>query len=145
MKIKLSKVPSAKNQQLLKVSSAKNQQLSKVPSGDNLELSKDPLLKTRGWGIAQLVERRTGTPLRQVRFPGAARDFSFDADSLTVSAHPRRHVKDHVVHVRVRWIMETLKHPACTVDWIRRSCRSWLSVEKATKIVEGRNSNRTIQ
>ena len=28
------------------------------------------------WGgdVAQLVERRTGTPLRQVRFPGAARD-----------------------------------------------------------------------
>ena len=26
--------------------------------------------------VAQLVERRTGTPLRQVRFPGAARDFS---------------------------------------------------------------------
>ena len=26
-------------------------------------------------GVAQLVERRTGTPLRQLRFPGAARDF----------------------------------------------------------------------
>ena len=25
------------------------------------------------------------------------------------------HVKDPVVHVRVRWIVETLKHPACTV------------------------------
>ena len=23
------------------------------------------------------------------------------------------HVKDPVVHVRLRWIMETLKHPAC--------------------------------
>ena len=30
------------------------------------------------WGrdVAQLVQRRTGTPLRQVRFPGATRDFS---------------------------------------------------------------------
>ena len=30
------------------------------------------------WGgdVAQLVERRTGTPLRQVRFTGAAKDFS---------------------------------------------------------------------
>ena len=30
------------------------------------------------WGgdVAQLVERRTGTPLRQVRFPGAAKDLS---------------------------------------------------------------------
>ena len=26
------------------------------------------------------------------------------------------HVKDLVVYVRVRWIMETLKHPACTVE-----------------------------
>ena len=37
------------------------------------------------------------------------------------------HVKDPVVHVRVRWIMETLKHPACTVGWVARLCRSWLS------------------
>ena len=29
-----------------------------------------------GGGVAQLVERQTGTPLRQVRFLGAARDFS---------------------------------------------------------------------
>ena len=29
-----------------------------------------------GRDVAQLLERRTGTPLRQVRFPGAARDFS---------------------------------------------------------------------
>ena len=28
------------------------------------------------YDVAQLVERRTGTPLAQVRFPGAARDFS---------------------------------------------------------------------
>ena len=43
-----------------------------------------------GGDVAQLVERRTGTPLRQVQFPGAARDFfppesTFSADSLTVS------------------------------------------------------------
>ena len=44
------------------------------------------------------------------------------ADSLTVSVHPPiaiaciyicAHVKDPVVHVRVQWIMETLKHLAC--------------------------------
>ena len=29
-----------------------------------------------GGDVAQLVERRTGTPLRLLRFPGAARDFS---------------------------------------------------------------------
>ena len=43
--------------------------------------------------VAQLVERRTGTPLRQVRFPGAARDFflpesTFSADSLLLSVLP---------------------------------------------------------
>ena len=30
------------------------------------------------------------------------------------------HVKDPVVHVGVRWIMETLKHPACIWDWVER-------------------------
>ena len=37
-------------------------------------MSQNPIF--RGGDVAQLVERRTGTPLRQVRFPGAARDFS---------------------------------------------------------------------
>ena len=29
------------------------------------------------------------------------------------------HVKDPVVHVRVWWIMETLKHPACTIHGVK--------------------------
>ena len=41
------------------------------------------------------------------------------------------HVKDHVVHVRVRWIMETLKHPACTEGWVARLCDSWFSPRKS--------------
>ena len=48
------------------------------------------------------------------------------------------HVKDPVVHVRFRWIMETLKHQACTVGWVARSCRSWLSPGKATRISRGK-------
>ena len=36
-------------------------------------------------------------------------------------------VKNLVVHARVRWIIETLKHPACNVGWIARLSRSWLS------------------
>ena len=40
------------------------------------------------------------------------------------------YVKDHVVHVRVRWIMQTLKHPACTVGWVAPLCCSWLSLGK---------------
>ena len=34
------------------------------------------LSKGTGGDVAQLVERRTGTPLTQVRISGAARDFS---------------------------------------------------------------------
>ena len=48
------------------------------------------------------------------------------------------HVKDPVVHVRVWWIIETLKHPACTVSWVARLCRSWLSPRKATRISYGK-------
>ena len=40
------------------------------------------------------------------------------------------HVQDPVVHVRVRWIMETLKHPARTQGWAAQLCRSWLSPGK---------------
>ena len=70
--------------------------------------------------VAQLVEHRPGTPLTQVRIPGAARDFSprvnFQCRLSYVCPYTHvyicAHVKDPVVHVRVRWIMETLKHPA---------------------------------
>ena len=41
------------------------------------------------------------------------------------------HVKDPVDHVRVRWITETQKHPACTVGWVARLRRSWLSPGKS--------------
>ena len=66
---------------------------------------------------------------------------TFSADSFTASVQPScaiarinicAHVKDPVGHVRVRWIMETLKHPACTLGWVARLCRSWLSPGKAT-------------
>ena len=40
------------------------------------------------------------------------------------------HVKDPVVHVRVRWIMESLKHAACSVGWVAQLYRSWLSLWK---------------
>ena len=91
-----------------------------------------------GWRCSS-VGRACVTPLRQVRFPGASRDFSprvnFHEDSLSVSVHPRvqshaltfcSHVKDSVVLVRVRWIIEKVKHPACTVTWLARICRNWL-------------------
>ena len=40
----------------------------------NLQLQKRPV-ELWGADVAQLVERRTGTPLRQVWFPSAGRDF----------------------------------------------------------------------
>ena len=74
--------------------------------------------------VAQLVERRTGTPLTQVRFPGAAKVFSprvnFQCRLYDVGTSPCAiacisicaHVKDPVVHVRLLWITETLKTPS---------------------------------
>ena len=115
-------------------------------------------IKLVGGDVAKLVEHRTGTLPTQVRFPGAARDFSPSVNlQCRLSYGVRKaacaiaciyicaHVKDHVVHVRVRWIVETLKHPACTVGWTTRLCRSWLSPGKATRIFYGRNSTGTIQ
>ena len=75
------------------------------------------------------------------------------ADSLSVSVpnprvythayeRSRTHVKDPVVHVKVRWIMETRKSPACTLMsycWVARLCCIWLSLGKATRISHGRN------
>ena len=54
-------------------------------------------------------------------------------------------VKDSAVHVRVWWIMETLKHPACTAGWVAWLCWSWLSLGKATWSSHRRNPMRTIQ
>ena len=80
------------------------------------------LILCLGGDVAQLTEHRTGTPPTRVRFPGAVRDFS--SKSISVQTLLRRpynppraiagiyicaHVKDSVVHIRVRWIMETLK------------------------------------
>ena len=86
------------------------------------------------------MARRTGTPLRQVRFPNAARDvstrvhfqcrLSYNVPTPTCAIaciNVCAHVKDPVVHVRVRWIVETLKHPACSVGWAARLRRSWRS------------------
>ena len=72
---------------------------------------------------------------------------AFSADSLTVFVNP--HVQSHafisVVNVRIWCIMETLKHPACTIGWVAQLCCSWLSPEMATRISHGRNPIGTIQ
>ena len=84
-----------------------------------------------GGDVAQLAEHRTVKPLTQVPFPAAARDFSprvnfqcrlsYMCPYTPVCNHINicAHIKDPVVHVRVQWIMETLKvHQACTVGWV---------------------------
>ena len=75
------------------------------------------------------LENRTVTPLTQVRFPGAAKDFlpkvNFQCRLFFgVRTHPcaiaciniYAHDKDPVVHVRVRWIMATQTYPARTIS-----------------------------
>ena len=75
--------------------------------------------------VAQLVERRTGTPLTQVRFPGAGRDFSPRVNFQPRLSHGVRtppcaiayiniiaHLKAPKVRAKVRCIMETLKTPS---------------------------------
>ena len=101
--------------------------------------------RKRKWGgdESQLTECLIGILLMQVQFPGAARDFSHGQFSAQThhSVHKLLcaitcinicvHVKDPVAHVRVQWIMETLKYPACTVGWVMQLCHSWLCQGKA--------------
>ena len=101
---------------------------------------------SRGGYVAQLIQRRTRTPLTQVRFPGAERDFSprvnfqcrlcygVPTSSCAIACIDIcAHVRDPVVRVRVRWITETLRHSACTTGRVARLCRSWLSSEEAPR------------
>ena len=76
------------------------------------------------------------SPVRQGIFLSES---TFGADSLIRIRTPLRaiacinigaHVRDHIVRVRIRWVLEALKHPACTVGWVARLCRSWLSPGK---------------
>ena len=138
-------------------SSAHTRQPATLRSGQ-VTGSLDTHLKCKD--VVQLVERRTGTPPTQVRFPDAARDFSLVANfqgRLSYGACVRTplcaiaciyicaHVKNPEIHVRVRWIMQALKHPACIVGWVTRLCRGWLSPGKATQISRGSNPIGTIQ
>ena len=103
-------------------------------------------------------EHRTGTPPTLVQFPVQRGIFLPEINtqcrlSYGVRTSPPAiaciyisvYVKDLVVHVRVRWIMETLKHPACTLGWVARLCRSWLSPGKVTRISDGKNPIGTIR
>ena len=82
-----------------------------------LMASRDKVTRYHGVGgdVAQLVEHRTGTPPTQVRFPGAARNFSPRVNFQSRLSDGVRtppcaiaciyicvHVKDPTVHVRLR-------------------------------------------
>ena len=93
------------------------------------------------WSIGPARRRRWfDSPLRQGFFP----ESFFSVDSLTVSVHSHiyaiactyAHVIDLVVDVRARWIMEKLKHSACSAGWVARLCCNWLSPGKATRIFQ---------
>ena len=109
----------------------------------------------QGWGCGSVGQtwsigpsrrcRRFHSPVRQEIF---LPESTFSEDFLTYVRTPPcaiacinicAHVKDSVVHVRIRWIMEAQKHQACTVGWIARLCRSWLSSGTATRISHGWN------
>ena len=87
------------------------------------------------WGCGS-VEHQTSMPPTQFQFRNAARDFSPRVNfqcrlSYFVCTHPCAftcinicaHVKDPVGRVKVWWIMERLKHPACTVGRVAWLCR----------------------
>ena len=102
--------------------------------------------------VVQLGEHQTSTPLTHVQFPGAAREFAPRVNfqcrlpysvciplcaiaCINICAH----IKDPGVHIRAQWIMETLKHPACTIGCIAQLCHNWLFLGRATQISHGRN------
>ena len=84
--------------------------------------------------------RRLDSPMRQEIFlPETTFSFGYGVRTPPVCIYICAHVKDPVVHVRIRWIMETLKHPACTVGWVAQLCCSWLTLGKAARISHGCN------
>ena len=111
-----------------------------------------PETRRRNWGetsasqsnSVQRTTNRICTLPTQVRFPGTARDFSPRINfqcrlSYGVRTHPCAiayinkcsHVKHHAFHVRVRWIMKTLK----LKHYESRTLR------KATRISHGKKKN----
>ena len=83
----------------------------------------------------------------QILYPTSLSDVTINrGPSMYIRMQKRSctHGKDPVVHLRVRWVMETLKYPVWTVGWIARLCRSWFSPVKATRFSHGRSPSGTI-
>ena len=106
---------------------------------------------TVGWGcssVGRLSDRHTAE-VGLIHWCGKGFFFQsqLSMQTLMVSVHPR--VQSHALTSGrtlmillfmsgVQWVMETLKHPACTVGWVAWLCRSWLSPGKATRISHAR-------
>ena len=69
-------------------------------------------------------------------------DYKPRSCGYTHAKRSHTHIKDSVVHVRVWWIMETLKHPACPADCVVWLFHHSLSQGKTTWIFHGRNPKR---
>ena len=88
--------------------------------------------KLLGWGCSSVGRSSDLHTASAGLIPQCGKGFflqsNFSADSYGVCTllcaitciHICVHVKDSVVHVRVLWIMKTLKHPACTAGWVAR-------------------------
>ena len=109
-----------------------------------------------GWGCSSVGRASDGHTANAGSIPQYGKDFFFPrvkcycrfSDGVRISPCATAcinicaHVKDPVVHARVRRIVETLKQTAYTVGWVARLCRSWLSYGKAARISYGVNPNR---
>ena len=103
------------------------------------------LVQIIGKDVVHLVDRMAGIPLMLVGFPGVAKDFFSELTlsfrlSSGVPTSPCAicaRVKDLGFHVRIRWIMETLKYSACTRKLGSHYWRSWLSLRKEADFPKG--------
>ena len=117
-------------------------------------------IHTREGDGMQLIWQSIGPARRRRRFDSPARqgtflpEATFSRDSLTVSVHPPcaiaricicAHVQGSVVHVRVRWIMETLKTPSMRPSLGSTTLLRLAFPGKATRISHGKNPIGTIQ
>ena len=108
--------------------------LSPLSTPDHYQLCHRLRRPPKGWGCSAVGRASDRHAAEAGSIPRCGKGFfspsQLSVQTLTVSVHPPcavaciyvcAHVKDPVVHVRARWITETLKHPACTVGRWRDS------------------------
>ena len=120
------------------------------------QLHAGPTLCELGWGCSSVgrasdQHHRFDSLMQQGIF---LPEWTFCVDCLTfvhtsscaiACVNISANVKDPVVPVWVWLIMETQRHPACTLGWVVWLCHSWFSSGKATQISHWRNHSGTKQ